>query len=124
MMLNFINFILEKMADFNKDDIWKEFKEKQNMSVAELEEWLDTETSKNAGKEMDNGETVGHSAGRSILKIKKKDKSDFTESNWDRINETIGIYHQKIHPSQKPKNDIENSDWYYALKNWGHDALK
>ena len=71
------------MADYNKEEIWKEFKEKQNMSTQELESWLDTEESKNAGKEMDNGETVGHSAGRSILKIKQKSKEDLTKSNWN-----------------------------------------
>ena len=60
------------MADYNKEEIWTEFQQKQNMTTSELESWLDTEGSKNAGKEMDNGETVGHSAGRSILEIKKK----------------------------------------------------
>ncbi|NHF61268.1 DUF3140 domain-containing protein [Flavobacteriaceae bacterium TP-CH-4] len=112
------------MADYDKEEIWREFQEKQNMSNAELEEWLETETSKNAGKEMENGETIGHRAGRSILKIKQKKKSELTESNWDRINETVGVYHQKINPSQKPNDNIENSNWYYSLKNWGHDALK
>jgi len=112
------------MADDNKEDLWKEFKQKQNMTTQELETWLDTEESKNAGKQMDNGETVGHSAGRSILDIKKKDKADFTQANWDRIKETVGIYHQKLHPSQKPASDVEGSAWHHALKNWGHDALK
>lgn len=112
------------MAEYNKEDIWKEFQEKQNMTVKELESWLDTDESKNAGKEMDNGETVGHSAGRSLVDIKKKDKADFTKVNWDRINETVGIYHQKLHPSQKPSSDVEGSAWHRALKNWGHDALK
>ena len=112
------------MADYNKEEIWSEFQEKQNMTTSELEAWLDTDESKNAGKEMDNGETVGHSAGRSILEIKKKNKSDLTDANWDRINETVGIYHQKLHPSQRPSSDVEGSNWHRALKNWGHDALK
>ena len=112
------------MADYNKDEVWKEFQEKQNMSTAELEKWLETDQSKSAGKEMKNGETVGHRAGKSILAIKKKNKLDFTTNNWDRINETVGVYHQKLHPSQKLSNDVENSRWYFSLKNWGHDALK
>jgi len=112
------------MADYNKDEIWKEFQEKQNMTANELESWLDTQDSKNAGKAMDNGETVGHSAGRSILKIIQKNWSDLTDANWDRINETVGVYHQKLHPSQKPSSDVEGSSWHKALKNWGHDALK
>ena len=112
------------MADYNKEEIWEEFQEKQNMSTSELEEWLDTEDSKNAGREMDSGETVGHNAGRQLVKIKKKDKSNFTEANWDKINETVGIYHQKLHPSQKPNGEVEGSAWHKALKNWGHDALK
>ncbi len=112
------------MSDYDKDEIWKEFQEKQNMTTTELENWLSTEESKSAGKEMENGETIGHRAGRALLKIKKKDTSELTDANWDRIKETVGVYHQKIHPSQKPKNDIADSNWYYALKNWGHDALK
>ena len=112
------------MSDYDKEEIWEEFKTKQNMTSKELEKWLNTEESKNAGKEMDNGETVGHSSGRSILKIKEKKKSDLTKTNWDKINETVGYYHQNLNVSQRPKNDVENSAWYYALKNWGHDALK
>jgi hypothetical protein len=112
------------MADYDREQVWKEFQEKQNMTQNELEKWLETEESKNAGKEMDNGETVGHSSGRSILKILDKNKSDLTTSNWDKINEVVGYYHQNLNDSQKPSSDIENSAWYYALKNWGHDALK
>ncbi|SCX98021.1 Protein of unknown function [Nonlabens sp. Hel1_33_55] len=104
------------MSDYDKEEIWKEFQTKQNMTSKELEKWLDTEESKNAGKEMDNGETVGHSRGRSILEIKEKNKSDFTKTNWDKINEAVGYYHQNLNDSQKPKNDVENSAWYFALK--------
>ncbi|GAA0872134.1 DUF3140 domain-containing protein [Gangjinia marincola] len=112
------------MADYDKEEIWKEFQEKQNMTASELGNWLETKESKNAGKEMDNGETIGHRAGRAILSIKEKDKEDLTSANWDRINDAVGYYHQNLHPSQKPSNNIEHSNWYYALKNWGHDALK
>ena len=73
---------------------------------------------------MESGETVGHSAGRQLVKILNKNKKDLTEANWDRINETVGIYHQKINDSQKPSGDVEGSPWHKALKNWGHDALK
>ncbi|KQC33310.1 DNA-binding protein [Nonlabens sp. YIK11] len=112
------------MADYDKEEVWDEFQTKQNMTSKELEDWLETDESKNAGKEMDNGETIGHSSGRSILKIKSKNKSDLTRANWDKINETVGYYHQNLHESQKPSSDVETSPWYYALKNWGHDALK
>lgn len=112
------------MSDYDKEEVWDEFQTKQNMTIQELEDWLDTEKSKNAGKEMGNGETIGHRSGRSILNIKKKDKSELTEANWDKINETVGYYHQNLNDAQRPSSDIENSAWYYALKNWGHDALK
>ncbi len=112
------------MANYDKKEIWEEFQEKQNMTASQLEDWLDTDKSKNAGKEMDNGETVGHASGRSILKIIRKDKDELTQANWDKINETVGYYHQNLHESQKPSSDVENSAWYYALKNWGHDALQ
>ncbi|WGK64623.1 DUF3140 domain-containing protein [Croceiramulus getboli] len=110
--------------DFDKEEIWNEFEDTRNMGPSELEEWLATEASKNAGKEMDNGETVGHSAGRSLVDILRKDKEDLTEANWDRIKETVNVYRQKIHPTQKPSGDLEGSAWYKALKNWGYDALK
>ena len=73
---------------------------------------------------MESGETVGHSAGRSLIKIMRKNKSDLTKANWDRLNQTVGIYHQKIHDSQKPSGDIQGSPWHHALKNWAYDATK
>lgn len=108
----------------DEDKLWKEFTDTQNMSLSELESWLDTDASKNAGKEMENGETVGHAAGRSLVEILRKDREELTQANWDRIQQTVGVYHQKIHPSQMPSGDVEGSDWYKALKNWGYDHLE
>ncbi len=113
-----------KMADYDKEEVWKEFQETHNMSSSELEKWLDTEESRNAGREMDSGETVGHSAGRQLVKILNTDKNDLTDANWDRINQTVGIYHQKIHESQMPSSDIEGSAWHHSLKNWAYDHTK
>jgi hypothetical protein len=28
------------------------------------------------------------------------------------------------HKAQKPKGDVENSNWRYSLLNWGHDPIK
>jgi hypothetical protein len=112
------------MADYDKDEVWQEWQDTHNMSKSELEDWLDTEESKNAGREKDNGETVGHEAGRQLAKSMGKNKEDLTEANWDRINQTVGIYHQKINDSQMPSGVIEGSAWHHALKNWAYDHTK
>ena len=105
----------------SKDDIWDEWKELVNMAPAELEKWLDTDESKSVG-DNDGGESTGHKSGRRIVEIRRTNKDDLTDSQWDHMAKVVGYI--KRHCSQGgPDKDVENSAWRYSLMNWGHDPL-
>ena len=109
------------MADKTREDIYQEFKDAVNMAPKELEEWLDTEESKSVG-DSDSGESTGHKSGRKIVGIKRKNKDELTDSDYDHMNKVVGYVHR--HLSQKPDGDVAGTDWAYSLKNWGHDPTK
>ena len=109
------------MDQEEKDDVYDEFYDCVNMQPKELEEWLDTEESRSVG-DSDSGESTGHKSGRRIVEIKRTNKDDLSDDQYDHMNKVIGYIHR--HLAQKPSGDIENSDWRYSLKNWGHDPCK
>ncbi|MCA0903802.1 DUF3140 domain-containing protein [Qipengyuania aquimaris] len=109
------------MDQDKKDDVYDEFYDCVNMQPKELEEWLDTEESRSVG-DSDGGESTGHKSGRRIVAIKRTNKDELSDDQYDHMNKVIGYIHR--HLAQKPSGDIENSDWRYSLKNWGHDPCK
>ena len=109
------------MDQDKKDDVYDEFYDCVNMQPKELEEWLDTEESRSVG-DGQSGESTGHKSGRRIVEIKRTNKDELSDDQYDHMNKVIGYIHR--HLAQKPSGDIENSDWRYSLKNWGHDPCK
>ena len=109
------------MDDSEKDKTYDEFYDCVNMQPKELEEWLETEESKSVG-DSDSGESTGHKSGRRIVEIKRTNKDELTDDQYDHMNKVVGYINR--HLSQKPDGDIEDSDWRYSLKNWGHDPCK
>ncbi|SFO94659.1 DUF3140 domain-containing protein [Qipengyuania nanhaisediminis] len=109
------------MDQEKKDDVYDEFYDCVNMQPKELEEWLDTEESRSVG-DSEGGESTGHKSGRRIVEIKRTNKDDLSDDQYDHMNKVIGYIHR--HLAQKPSGDIENSDWRYSLKNWGHDPCR
>lgn len=109
------------MDQDRKDEIYDEFYDCVNMQPKELEEWLDTEESKSVG-DSDSGESTGHRSGRRIVEIKRTNKADLSDSQFEHMNKVTGYISR--HLAQKPSGDIEDSDWRYSLKNWGHDPCK
>lgn len=105
-----------------RQQVIREFDEAVNMTLKELEEWLQTEESKSVGQSEGGGESKGHESGRRIVEIKRKNKSDYTEEDVEHM-KRVNAY-VKRHLGQVPKNDIEDSRWRYSLMNWGHDPLK
>lgn len=104
-------------------EIWQEWRDLVNMQPAELADWLDTEESKSVSADSGDGESKGHKSGRRIVDIKRTNKDDLTEDQWDHMATVVGYI--KRHLSQGgPQQDIETSDWRYSLMNWGHDPLK
>ena len=109
------------MADKSHDDIYTNFCDAVNMAPKELEEWLDTEESKSVG-DGDSGESTGHRSGRRIVKIKRKNKADLTDSDYDHMNKVVGYINR--HTAQRPDGDVSETNWAYSLKNWGYDPTK
>lgn len=104
------------------EEIWDEWRDLVNMAPKELEDWLDTEESKSVG-DADGGESTGHKSGRRIVKIKRTNKDDLSDDQWDHMATVVGYI--KRHLSQGgPDKDKKHSDWRYSLMNWGHDPLK
>ena len=104
------------------EEIWSEWRDLVNMAPQELEDWLDTEESKSVG-DNDGDESTGHASGRRIVKIKRTNKDDISDDQWDHMATVVGYI--KRHLSQGgPDEDKEHSNWRYSLMNWGHDPLK
>jgi hypothetical protein len=109
------------MAD-DRQQTYDDFKDAVNMTASELDDWLDTDESKSVGQDGGGGESKGHRSGREIVKILRKNKSDLTDANYDRMEKVVGYVRR--HLAQKPSGDIEGSAWWASLKNWGHDPCK
>lgn len=104
------------------EQIMEEFDETVNMSVGELEKWLETDESKSVGQSDDGGESKGHESGRRIVEILEKDKDGYTADDLDHMRRVVSYVHR--HQAQRPGGDVEESRWRYSLLNWGHDPLK
>ena len=103
------------------EQIWEEWRDLVNMAPQELEDWLETEESKSVG-DSEDGESTGHKSGRRIVEIKRTNKDDLTDDQWDHMATVVGYI--KRHCSQGgPDDNIEESAWRYSLMNWGHDPL-
>jgi len=104
------------------EEIWDEWRDLVNMAPRELEDWLETDQSKSVGDTQD-GESTGHKSGRRIVTIKRTNKDDISDDQWDHMATVVGYI--KRHLSQGgPQDDVETSAWRYSLMNWGHDPLK
>jgi hypothetical protein len=96
----------------------KEFDEAVNMSSKELEEWLETEESKEVGQKDGGSEFRGQESGRKVVEILGKDRSDYTEEDIDHMRRVVSYVHR--HQAQQPKSDIEDSNWRYSLINFSN----
>ncbi|MEL7162014.1 MAG: DUF3140 domain-containing protein [Bacteroidota bacterium] len=106
------------MADKSHQEIYEQFYDAVNMQPKELEEWLETEESKSVG-DSDSGESTGHQSGRKIVKIKRKNKDELTDADYQHMNKVVGYIHR--HRAQRPDGEVADTNWAYSLKNWGFD---
>ena len=109
------------MTDDEKEETYQDFKDRVNMAPKELEEWLETDESKSVGQSDGGGESTGHKSGRRIVEIKRTNKADLTDGQYEHMRKVNGYVAR--HLAQEPK-EIEGSAWLYSLKNWGHDPTK
>ncbi|BFZ54796.1 hypothetical protein PYCC9005_001833 [Savitreella phatthalungensis] len=121
----------------NRDEIISQFFEYVNVSKSELEAWLKTSESKEAGwtgSDGGDGESVGHESGREIVSILSSgtsaaDASKFSEDEVAHMKK-VNAY-CKRHLAQegkladsKSEDELKKTKSYRSLKNWGHDLLK
>jgi len=79
------------------EKIWDEWGDLVNMAPKELEDWLETDESKSVG-DSDSGESTGHKSGRRIVKIKRTNKGDLSDDQWDHMGKVVGYI--KRHKAQ------------------------
>lgn len=104
------------------DDVQEQFRKAVNMTAKEIDDWLDTDESKEVGQKSGNEESTGHASGRRIVKIlqtKKADLSDDDVAHMRKVNAYV-----KRHMAQRPSGDVRDTAWRYSLMNWGHDPTK
>lgn len=109
------------MPGKSRDEIWDDWQAKVNMAPQELADWLETAESRSVGASDGGGESKGHASGRRIVEIKRTNKDDLGDADWDHMARVVGYINR--HAAQVP-DDPEGSDWAYSLKNWGHDPMK
>ena len=107
----------------SNEEAWSEWQDLVNMAPKEIEDFLETDESKSVGADSGDGESKGRKSAKRIVEIKRTNKSDMSEDDWDHIRKVVGYI--KRHKAQGgPDEDVEHSDWRYSLMNWGHDPLK
>lgn len=111
------------MDEQERREVRREFGRVVNMSPRELEQWLETPESREAGwKRGDGGESVGHQSGRRIVELRRTRAENLSEGDYDHMRKVIGYVHR--HLAQRPAGDVTDTRWRHSLMNWGHDPLK
>lgn len=110
------------MKDDEKQEIYDDFYDNVNMTPTQIEDWLETDKSKSVGIDSGDGESKGRKSAKKIIKIKRTKKADLTDSDYEHMQKVNGYIAR--HSAQRPDGKIENTDWTYSLKNWGHDPTK
>lgn len=116
-------------------DVIAEFNEYVNMTASELEKWLKSEESGEAGwrKDGGDGKSVGQESGEKIIEIlkanPKKDPEKYTEDQIQHMRKVASyckrhLAQESASLEEKDPEDAKKTKSYISLKNWGHDPLK
>lgn len=104
----------------DRERIIRDFREAVNMTARQLQAWLDTDESHEAGWRRTPGEeSVGHQSGRRIVRILRTRPARLTDQDLLHMRTVVGYVRR--HLAQRPFKDIATSRWAHSLKNWGHD---
>lgn len=98
------------------------FGEAVNMTAGELEEWLDTDESREVGQKNGGGESTGHASGRRIVELLRTRQGDLGDDDLAHMRKVTGYVRRHI--EQRPEGDVSDTRWRYSLMNWGHDPEK
>lgn len=113
---------MSDMADDEKQTR-DDFADAVNMTASQLQDWLDSDESKEVGQKKDGAsESTGHESGRHIVRILGKKQGEYTDDDYAHMRKVVGYVAR--HMEQRPSGDVEDTRWRYSLMNWGHDPLK
>ncbi|KAI9887073.1 MAG: hypothetical protein M1823_001145 [Watsoniomyces obsoletus] len=99
------------------------------MTADELEEWLQTDASKQTGwtKDGGSGESVGHESGRKITEILKKnpnkDPSKYDDEDLPHMRKVVSYCKRHLAQEETAKRNPDSKS-ARSLRNWGHDPSK
>ena len=103
---------------------FEEFNALVNLAPKKLEDWLDTNESKDVGQSSSNGSgSVGHKSGKRIVEIKRTNKTNLSDDDFAYMRKVVGYIHRHL-AQGGPESGKKESPWRYSLMNWGHDSLK
>ncbi|OAA74110.1 DNA-binding protein [Cordyceps fumosorosea ARSEF 2679] len=116
-------------------DVIQEFNELVNMTASELETWLKSDESGEAGwpKDGSGDETVGHESGRKITEILKsnpsKNPQKYDDDQISHMRKVVAyckrhLAQEEVSLKSKSEAEAKKTKSYISLKNWGHDPLK
>jgi hypothetical protein len=116
-------------------DVIAEFNEYVNMTASELEKWLKSEESSEAGwrKDGGDGKSVGQDSGEKIIEILKanpdKDPEKYTEDQIQHMRKVAAYCKRHLAQEsesleEKDPEEAKKTKSYISLKNWGHDPLR
>ena len=112
------------MTDDEKAETWTAFDDAVNMTPGELEDFLETDESREVGwTRHGDDESVGHHSGRRIVEIKRTRKADLDEEDHAHMRKVVGYVRRHL-AQGGPEQDRETSRWRYSLMNWGHDPTR
>ncbi|UFN51247.1 DUF3140 domain-containing protein [Roseomonas sp. OT10] len=112
-------------GDDDADAVVRGFREAVNMTPEQLEDWLETDESREVGfTREDETEAVGHQSGRKIVELLRRPaKHEWSEAELAHMRKVTGYVHRHL-AQGGPAKDAGHSRWRYSLMNWGHDPLK
>ena len=102
---------------FDDKETYREFYRTVNMSAAELERWLGTEKSVQAGGCGDEGDD--REACHRIARLQRLRKERLRDDDLRHMDMVIRNIHRR-RPTE-PDCHIARSEWRHVLMNWGHD---
>ncbi|MEM8832676.1 MAG: HVA1 family protein, partial [Cyanobacteria bacterium P01_G01_bin.19] len=116
--------LVETDSDLSSEqqETLQDFNSAVNMDAKEIKQWLSTKESNSVGQKDKKGKIKGRKSGKKIVKILRKDRSEYKKKDFKHMKKVVGYIHR--HLAQKPKGDIKETPWRYSLMNWGCDPLK
>ncbi|TBU21496.1 hypothetical protein BD311DRAFT_772022 [Dichomitus squalens] len=111
----------------SKEDVIAQFNEEVNMTVEELEAWLEDPKSLKAGT------GVGIESGHKIIEILRKnptrDPEKYDEEDLEHMRKVVGYANRHMAQEDrlketKTRDELEDTKSTISLKNWGHDPVK